>query len=251
MFLLTGRVISMCGATLFNPAAAFIGFYATRPEYHGLGIGIKCWRKVLDYIGSDRNIGLCAAPPQVKMYRDKAGFVHPDPFNMLCCDGRPQIENLVVRSLEGVAVELAEAHFDEIAKYDGRVVNLNRERLLKLSFAEPDTLTLAAIDTASQSIVGYASLKPSNVGKSMLGPLYANSPQIAELLVYGLLTQFAGDASEVAWMCLDGNQSAVELASRLGLHVHGPAPRLFTKEVPPPADIDKVFGIFSPDFAAY
>lgn len=52
-----GTILGMCGGVFVHPSIAFIGLYAVRPEYHGKGIGIKIWKKVMEHIGG-QNAGL-------------------------------------------------------------------------------------------------------------------------------------------------------------------------------------------------
>lgn len=53
-----------------DPKTAFIGLYAVRPKYQGLGIGMKLWNKMLEHVG-DRNAGLHAVPKHRKTYQEK------------------------------------------------------------------------------------------------------------------------------------------------------------------------------------
>ena len=253
-----GQILSMCGGVTFDSRAAYIGFYATAPELHGLGIGIKTWRAVMDHIGTDSNIGLCAAPSQIKLYRDKGGFVHPDQTTMICteCD---TLDLNVLNSVTPADIEINEFNdelLDEIVKFDENIVGYNRHQLISLGLKEEKTLALVATNTSTNKVVGYGCLKWSNVNKAMLGPLYADTATTAETLLLRLLSDYKHEnvsSSGLVWLLLDGNKTAVELCKRLDLKFSDKhSPRLYTKYVPqPPVDVSKVYAIFSPDIAPY
>ena len=247
----------MCGCVTFDPRSAYIGFYATAPEMHGKGIGIKTWKAVKDHIEPDKNIGLCAAPAQIRLYREKAGFVNPDPFCMICTESDTlNLSQLSSHSPNNVVIsEFNDTIQNAVIEYDENLIGLNRRRLIELGLREDKTLTLVASDAESNSVVGYGCLKWSNVNKVMLGPLYADTPEIAEFLLYRLLSEYKFadvPSTGLVWLLLDGNKAAVELSSRLGHKFHYPSPRLFTKSVPqPPVDATKVYALYSPDIAPY
>ena len=247
----------MCGCVTLDPRSAYIGFYATAPELHGKGIGIKTWKAVMNYIGPDKNIGLCAAPAQIRLYREKAGFVHPDPFCMICTESdKLDLKQLCFHTPDNVLIrEFNDSLLDAVIEYDEQLIRLNRRRLIELGIREDKTLSLVASEVESGKVVGYGCLKWSNVNKAMLGPLYADNAKVAEALLFRLLSdyQYADvQATGLVWLLLDGNKTAIELGTRLGQKFSYPSPRLFTKYVPQPTvDASKVYALFSPDIAPY
>lgn len=252
---ISGRILAMCGSTKLDPRAAFIGFYATRPELHGKGLGFKAWSKVMEYAG-DTNCGLCSSPLQISLYRNKAGFVHQDPHLM----SYYQLSTINLSSLEQSddltfeVIEVSDETFQATAKYDRELIGFDRTKLLELGFKETESVTLVAIDKKSSNVIGYGAIKSSNVKQAMLGPLYADNPVIAKSLLHGLLIQCPGGYEKgIIWMALDSNQDALDLATSIGNLAPGyaPAPRLFTRSVPEPPDVKKIYAIYSPDFSAY
>lgn len=261
------RILAMCGATLYDQRAAYIGFYATRPELHGKGLGIKAWRRVMQYV-ADRNCGLCAAPSQIEVYRGKAGFVHEEPNQMLCFESSACCQELLLvdgsssgtqdyssSSSTAVIIEsFREELLADVIAYDKALLKgFDRTSLLTLSFQEKGSLTKVAIEAASGKVVGFGTMRWSNVDKGMMGPLYAEGCAIAEKILRELIKYPQVAENGFMWMVLKQNKAAVELATHYGLSSQGPfeSPRLYTKEVPEAPDVQKVFCLFSPDFGPY
>ena len=45
--------VKMCSGINVSPGLGFMGSYAVRTEYQGLGIGSALWRKAMEHIGND------------------------------------------------------------------------------------------------------------------------------------------------------------------------------------------------------
>ena len=98
----------MCAAVFVHPTApaGFIGLYGVRPELHGRGIGQAMWRRVMEHVAG-RNAALYAVPQHLVMYRDRAGFRHPDDRLLLIYESSEVLEprvDLLVDGIRGVEV---------------------------------------------------------------------------------------------------------------------------------------------------
>jgi ribosomal protein S18 acetylase RimI-like enzyme len=74
-YLILGEILGVCTGVNLTPNFAFIGQYAVRPQYQGLGIGSALWKKVMEHIGTERNISLFAVEEMFETYQKKGGFV--------------------------------------------------------------------------------------------------------------------------------------------------------------------------------
>lgn len=245
----TNEVISsIMVSTRFDPRTAYIGFYATKPGFQGRGIGIQCWQKMLQYLGPDRNVGLCSSPSQVSTYRDKSGFRVQDLNSMvlhessggICFDSLVHnVHNVTVRQLE-------RSDLPCVISYDEALVGLDRSKLLEPGLFEPDSTPMVAM--SGSTVVGYGAIKPTNCDKPMVAPLYADSPDIASCLLFHLLHSRRDSLSNgLVMFILNTNQQAMDMAASIGLKGGYFCPRLWTKS-PITADVSRIYGLYSPDF---
>lgn len=245
----TNEVISsIMVSTKFDPRTAYIGFYATKPPFQGKGIGIQCWHKMIHYLGPDRNVGLCSSPSQVSTYRDKAGFRVQDINSMVLHDSSDTIcFDSLVKNVENVTIRrLERSDFSSVVAFDQTLVGLDRSKLLEPGLFEPDSIPMVAVN--GSTVLGYGAIKPTNVNKPMIAPLYADSPDIASSLLFHLLqSQLHSLSNGLVMFILDTNQHAMHIAASIGLKPGYFCPRLWTKS-PLTAHVSKIYALYSPDF---
>lgn len=79
---------------------------------------------------------------------------------------------------------------NKIIAFDEKIVNHNRDKLLRLTFNEPETISRVAIDLDNGNILGYGCLRKSNANKALNGPIYCKNDQVSELLICNLIKNF-------------------------------------------------------------
>lgn len=254
----------MCAGVFVDPGVAFLGLYAVRPEFQGLGIGIKIWKAIMHHVG-ERNAGLYAVPEHLHTYRDLAGFSVQDSIRMIVYESDCLLTTQdLVKAIGNVLVtEITDQVFDRVARYDQSVAHVDRSHLLRLTFQQKDTLSLVAFETncsrpGSESetnevrkVVGYISFRLNNIGKAMAGPLYADNDAVAELLVNEAIQKFPIACSKgLLYMTLDSSPGGIRIAEKLKLDYSEHLPRLFRKAIPV-ADFNRIYCIFSPNFSPF
>jgi hypothetical protein len=257
------EIIAFSASSKFDPRAAIISFYGVKPGYQGLGLGVIVWKEMMKFLSSSPNIGLCSSPSQVNTYKNKAGFVHQDKHSMIHMESRRETRpDRIKPSDEEMkrihVVSLDDVSWSSLVAYDEAIVGFDREKQLKLSFREPDTVSLVAVDASSFSpnykIIGLAAMKPTNTldEKPILGPLYADDVSVARVLLYNLMNKYPSSIKNgFMWYLLNTHSTAIHLAKELGLDEDFACPRLFTKEPITGINYDKVFALLSPAFAPY
>ena len=253
------EVIAFTAVSKFDPRAAIVSFYGTKPGYQGLGLGIKVWREMMKFLEDVKNIGLSASPAEVSTYRNKSGFIVTDPHCMLVFDSNQATspENIAPSEEEKEKIKilaLDDVSWKDILTYDAAIVGFDRERLLKLSLYEPDTVALVAVDESGH-VVGYGAMKPTNMtgtNKGFLGPLYADNSSVAKVLMYNLMNQYPNSIKNgFLTFILDSQADAITLAKKVGLKEEFSCPKLYTKEIITGVNYDKVYGLLSPGFSFY
>jgi hypothetical protein len=197
----------------------FLGFYIARVPFRGKGYGLATWQAGMSRMAG-RNVGLDGVVDQQDNYR-ASGFRLA--WTNLRYSGGP----VEVQPPPGVSlVDGRRVAFDLIASYDRRFFPAARDAFLACWLALPGHTTLVAMRDGE--IAGLGVVRPSHHG-SRIGPLYAQSPEVAAALIGGLTT----GAAEPAFIDVaDINPAAVGLAEQLGFKLEFETARMYTGPVP-------------------
>ena len=200
--LLDGVPIGCVSGVAYDAHFGFIGIYIVRPPYRGRGYGRKLFQAARDYLG-DRIVGLDGVLAQQPNYR-QAGF-------------EPAYRNIrfagVVAAVETQdAFPLAELPIAELEAYDELVFGAARSQFLRRWITLPDSAALGVLKR--DKLAGYGVLRPRQEGYQ-IGPLYADSPEIAENLFRSLAAQRPGRT--LFYDALECRPESVLLATRHGM----------------------------------
>ena len=213
----------------YAPEFAFLGFYITRPDLRGHGIGHALWQHVLA-TSRAQTIGLDGVPDQQDNYR-KSGFVlaHRNIRfgGVLPEDG--------VRDTGIVPIEPSDT--DALSDYDRTCFPAPRRRFLESWLSTDGHVGLMVRE--GSNINGYGVIRPCLDGHK-IGPLFAETTDIAESLLRALARHAAGgmifnDPPEP-------NTDAVELCGRLGLKPVFETARMY-RGTAPELPLFRTFGI--------
>lgn len=115
---------------------------------------------------------------------------------------------------------------------------------------EQDTAAFVASDITGQEIYGYGCIRTNNIGKAMIGPLYADNDAVAELLMRYLFVALSGPFSKgLLYMTLDSNPGGERIADKLGLIKQEQIARFFRNKPYINANWDRVYCVHSPNFS--
>lgn len=100
------------------------------------------------------------------------------------------------------------------------------------------------------SVVGFGCIRTNNIGKAMIGPLYAMNDAVAELLMFRLFDALSGPFSKgLLYMTLDSNPGGERIAEKIGIPKHEELPRFFRQQPYKDAKWLQVYCIHSPNFS--
>ncbi|MEU8664578.1 GNAT family N-acetyltransferase [Actinoplanes philippinensis] len=252
---LDGRPITSISAIRYGTGHGFIGLYLTVPEFRGRGFGYRTWQAGIERLAG-RNIGLDGVVAQQDNYR-KSGF--RDAWTTTRYQG-------VLGGLRrDTGIEVTDARsvaFTDLAAYDRRFFPAERDAFLALWITLPGRRAVVA--RRGGAVVGFAARRPAGE-VDRIGPLFADSPEIAESLLASLsvpggvrptgaelisggtallgggVVPAAGDEVPVMIDVPAGHQEAVRLAERAGLKAAWDTARMYTGGVP---EIDRA-GIYA------
>lgn len=124
--------------------------------------------------------------------------------------------------------------------YDEQICGFNRHQFLSYSVGEPGTLSLLLRYIESGVVAGFGIFR-RNANTIAAQPLYANSSEQAEVLLYNALQSMTG-YDKLALEVWDVNHDAIELATnKLGLAKLKTSTIMFT-DYDVCANFGKIFG---------
>lgn len=218
---LDGQPVSAISAVRYGTGHGFIGLYLTVPEFRGKGYGYRTWQAGMQRL-SGRVIGLDGVVAQQDNYR-RSGF--RDAWRTT----RYQGELAGLGRAAGVEISDARgAGFGELAAYDRRFFPAERDTFLALWITAPGRRAVVA--RRAGVIVGFAARRPAG-DADRIGPLFADSPEIAESLLAALREMPGGEMPVIIDVPVP-NAAAVALAERAGLKAAWDTARMYTGEIP-------------------
>ncbi|CAG2170741.1 unnamed protein product [Oppiella nova] len=237
----SGKLLGYVAAVNLSDDLAFIGGYCVRPDYRGHGIGQKLWNTGMAHMG-DRNVGLFAFTVKMfEIYRDHHNFkCIPDrylhhfrgQFNP-CAD--------IINEMAGISVvAITDANVSAVVEYDKAICGLDRRVMISGFAKTPGDISLVAVNERNE-VLGYSFLLQTVNDEIMtFEPLYANDPQIAELLGNKCCQLIpANKTTDIYCKCWNFHHKSHEFAKRLGLKVVRDQLTSFTKEIVN-GDLDKI-----------
>ena len=229
---LDGEPVVCISVAKYGQAFGFLGFYIARPPVRGKGFGIQVWRAGMARLAG-RNVGLDGVVAQQANYR-KSGF--RSAWNNIRQEGTP------ASAPPPAGVSLLDARsvaFDKLAAYDRRFFPEARDSFLASWITLPERAAMVALRDGE--LAGFAVMRACQAA-SRVGPLFAESPEIAASLISSLAAKTGAIA--VAVDMPDNNKPAIALAERIGLKPSFETARMYTGP-DPKVDYAGLFGVTS------
>jgi GNAT superfamily N-acetyltransferase len=228
--LLGDEPVATISAVQYGESFGFVGFYIVKPEHRGRGYGMQIWKAALARLGG-RTIGLDGVVDQQLNYR-KSGFT--------LAYRNVRYQGTGGGALSGGAgiVPLSSLPFGVVCAYDKPFFPDNRRQFLKCWIAQPQSTALGILQ--DRALAGYGVLRMCRTGYK-IGPLFADSPGLAERLFLAL----KGHAPEGAPVFLDTpevNPAAIDLAKRHSMTAAFETARMYTGNSPD-LPLQRLFGV--------
>lgn len=232
--------IGSISAVKYGTTFGFIGLYIVRPPFRGCGYGLQLWQTALVYL-QGRTIGLDGVVAQQANYL-KSGFklayrnIRYEGISKGAQGsdrGHPDITDI---SFD--CVPLASLPIEQVLQYDRPFFPDDRTRFLKTWLAQSASSGTGCL--VDQRLKGYGLIRRCRQGFKV-GPLLADTPQIAEAIFLALTNQIETDHP----FYLDVptvNSAAVALARRYNLRSIFETARMYTNSAPA-LPMDKLFGV--------
>jgi hypothetical protein len=209
---------------------AFLGLYIVHPAHRGKGFGKAIWDAGIAS-AAGRTIGLDGVPAQQDNYR-KSGFA----FAYRSARWGGSLRGLV--AARSYVRPVTPDDFYAIAEFDRRHTPGPRDRFLKAWLAPSPTRQTEAYFEDGR-LRGYGTIRRCVSGWK-IGPLFAETPAIAETLLSTLVTPAGTDP---LFIDVPGpNLAAVEMVKRLGFTPAFETARMYLGPAPT-LPLPQIFGI--------
>ena len=222
-----GRPAATISVVAYGNNFGFLGFYIVHPDFRGRGFGLKIWQAGMRQL-EGRNVGLDGVVAQQNNYR-KSGFVYA--YGNQRYEGQGGGEGA-----DGV-LPISAVDFDTVLAYDTACFAVARREFLAAWLNRPGSSGFAVAE--SGTLKGYGLIRSCRSGHK-IGPLFADSPEIAERIYRALAATVPGDP-----VYLDvplPNEAAVALAERHRMTPVFETARMYTRG-DPGVPIPRVFGV--------
>ncbi|OGD10046.1 GNAT family N-acetyltransferase [Candidatus Amesbacteria bacterium RIFOXYB1_FULL_44_23] len=227
---LDNQPISSISAVTYENKFGFLGFYIVKPEFRGLGYGLRLWKEAIKHL-PNQNIGLDGVEDQQENYK-KSGFKLA--YGNVRYEGMGKISEVKNPKI----VTISESIFADVADYDKDVFPVSRESFLSTWFKQPESLAVAYVERGKVS--GYGMVRKC-INGFKVGPLFADSAKIAEILFQSLRSH-VGKGNKVFIDVPEVNKQAVSMMKKYHLKPIFKTARMYTKELPK-VDLNKTFGV--------
>jgi hypothetical protein len=221
----------------YGREAGFMGLFIMRADLRQQGIGRVLWHERLRRLRARLQP---AAPIGMDGVLNMTPFYEAGGFAWLYRDLRYQGEAAGQR--DPAAVPLDQVGWPELAAYDARVSGIRRPDFMRRWLTQPGGTGFAI--QQSSGLSGYGFLRPCRSG-CKIGPLYADSPEIAQRLLSSLLSAIPGQP--VSLDVPEPNTAALRIMDELGWEQSFGCARMVNG--PPIAfPVAEVFGVTSFEF---
>lgn len=227
---LDGKIIAIGSAVIYDEQFAFCGFYIVDKAFRGKGYGLALTKARLAYIGK-RNAGLDGVVNMVDKYAD-LGYKTAHNNGRYTGGAYP-----VPEKYNPVIVPLTTVDFTCLLEYDRLHFPAPRPTFLKCWINQPESASLGYMD--SGRLLGYGVIRVCRSGFK-IGPLFADSPEIAEELFLNLIAHAKGQ--EFYLDIPENNPHAKALVKRYQLKKVFETARMYLK-AEPRLPIEQIYGI--------
>ncbi|WP_420415039.1 GNAT family N-acetyltransferase [Roseibium sp.] len=226
-----GQLVTVISAVRYGHDFGFIGLFITKPEHRAKGYGQLIWDHAMSYLDG-RTLGLDAVKEQTPRYA-KHGF-------------KPVYRNVryVGTSTCGTPMDprltpLDQDLFPSLQEYDRRFFPAERSDFLKL-WTSPTAETRNGFAFVEDGEVqGYGVLRQCGDGYK-IGPLFADTPEIAETLFKAFAGKVKGQT--VILDTPEPNAAALLLVEKYEMSPEFETFRMY-KGPAPDLPLDQMFGI--------
>jgi ribosomal-protein-alanine N-acetyltransferase len=239
---LGSKPVGCIAGVRYNAAYGFIGLFLVIPEHRGHGYGVELWQHALEHLADLPCVGLEAASERVSDY-EGWGFAPASTTTrwQRICNGDLLVESESSNCCGFQLLEGGSIPAMAVQSYDAMREPSPRPHFLADWLEHPAGNVLALVDDKN-SCHGFGRIRPCLLRDGQgwrIGPLLADSPQLAELLLRRLIQSHPG---VVLLDAPGGNSLSAPLFKRLGFSAVSETLRMYRGEQPG-ISLSEVYGL--------
>jgi len=178
------KPIAAASCVRYDQHEGFAGLYIVKKPYRGQGYGLMLTQFLLNRFAT-LNIGLDGVLENIELY-ERVGFHYYFKNYRYAGIARPFEDS---SSNDLPIVSLKNIDFKALCQYDRQCFPAARTEFLKCWIHQPKAITLGYL--LDRKLAGYIVARPCQTGYK-IGPLFADTPDIAESLLRAAQTAIAG-----------------------------------------------------------
>lgn len=217
---LDNEIIAVGSAVRYDAYFAFCGFYIVSPSHRGLGYGLALTKERLAYVGT-RNTGIDGVPDMLNKYA-RLGYRIAHTNARYCISSLNECDKNISK-----IIALSEVPFASLLEYDRRHFPAPRKAFLDKWINQPESLALGWVENGL--LQGYGVIRSCLQGFK-IGPLFADTPRIADQLFTTLASYAKGDS--VYLDIAENNPEAQALTQRYRMEKIFETARMYLKGEP-------------------
>jgi GNAT superfamily N-acetyltransferase len=219
-------------AVEYDDTYCFLGFYIVAPEHRGKGLGWAMWTHLVNTRFRARTLGGDGVVAQQANYA-KEGMV------LAYRNIRFELSQPQGFLVDSSLTPIGQVPFTDVLAYDTRHFPTKRETFLNQWLTLPGHTGFGIVEAGL--LKGYGVIRPCHRGFK-IGPLFADTPDIADRLFCGLVAQANGEP--VFLDTPECNPDAVALAKRYGMVQQFETARIYIGPAPE-QPMEEIYGITS------
>ncbi|NTV98359.1 MAG: GNAT family N-acetyltransferase [Chlorobiaceae bacterium] len=222
--------VAVVSAVKYGKSFGFIGLYIVQPEDRGMGSGFRLGRAALKRL-EGRTIGLDGVLEREENYREIG-------FSFAYCNMRFEGISGGLQSHRSRIKSLAEIPFEQLLTYDRHFFPDDRKAFLECWVRQEGAVAFGVME--NDRLAGYGLIRRCRKGFK-IGPLFADSPELAEELFSALKASVPAEMP----FYLDipeSNPDALQLVKRHGMKVVFSTARMY-KGRAPELPLERMYGI--------
>lgn len=222
------QIVAMGAAVIYDDTFAFCGLYMVDEHYRNHGYGLALTKERLAYIGN-RNAGLDGVTDMLDKYA-RLGYKVAHHNARYGATGFS-----LIQPKNNKMMPLSKINFNDLLTYDRKHFPAMRTSFLRCWIKHGD-----GVGYIQEGVLcGYGVIRPCREGFK-IGPLFADTPQIADSLFLQLASQANGQQFYLD--IPENNPHALELVNRYQLNKVFETSRMYLKAVPE-LPIEEIYGI--------
>jgi GNAT superfamily N-acetyltransferase len=224
--------VGSISAVSYNGRFGFIGLYIVKAEHRGKGYGLKLWHQAIEHL-ANQTMGLDGVVERQSRYA-RSGFVTSHRnirFEWLAAAMNPPTPDPRI-------VALGDVSLIELTVYDSCLFPEPRGDFLSVWVDQPGSVGFGYRRDQGE-LAGYVLARPCRRGYK-LGPLFCDSPRIAEALLNAVRRKIG--SAPVYLDIPEPNSAGLALARKYGMTPVFETARMYTRPAPA-LPLERIFGI--------